>query len=141
MPKTKGTRAVTAHQMAKRICDRKDNVYDKRIIESIVDMYMEECRKALLDGERVLLTKVGTIVPEVKTHIGHYNMPTCNRFNENPPPYTRIRITHNWSMKQAMDRQLLNNIQNGIYGLKNLPFAPQQINILKNSGYIAEDNK
>ena len=51
MPKVKRMRAVTAHQMAKRICDRKDNVYDKRIIENIVDMYMEECYKSLLTGE------------------------------------------------------------------------------------------
>ncbi len=34
--------------MAKHISDRKDNVYDKKIIESILNMYMDECRKVIV---------------------------------------------------------------------------------------------
>lgn len=139
MPKAKRTRAVTAHQMAKRICDRKDNVYDKRIIENIVDMYMEECYKALLAGERVQITGVGTIIPEVKTRIS-YNLPICNKDSGNPP-YTKFRISRNNHMREAMNRILIQNIKKGIYGLEKLPFDPQQINILKNSGYITDDNE
>lgn len=43
-----GREALTAHQMAKRISDRDDNIFDKRVIANILDMYMDECRKALL---------------------------------------------------------------------------------------------
>ena len=125
--------------MAKRICDRKDNVYDKRIIENIVDMYMEGCYKALLAGERVQVTRVGTIILEVKTRIS-YNLPVCNKDSGNPP-YTKFRISKNNHMREAMNRILLQNIKNGIYGLEKLPSEPQQINILKNSGYITDDNK
>ena len=38
MAREKGTtEALTAYKMAKRISDRKDNVYDKRIIEDILN--------------------------------------------------------------------------------------------------------
>lgn len=43
MARVKGTKALSAHKMAKRISDRKDNVYDKKIIENILNMYMDEC--------------------------------------------------------------------------------------------------
>ena len=78
MARVKGTKALSAYKMAKRISDRKDNVYDKRIIENILNMYMDECRKALLSGERVQITRVGTIIPEVKSRL-FYNLPRCNK--------------------------------------------------------------
>ena len=78
MARVKGTKALSAYKMAKRISDRKDNVYDKRIIENILNMYMNECRKALLSGERVQITRVGTIIPEVKSRL-FYNLPRCNK--------------------------------------------------------------
>jgi len=34
---------------------------------------------------------------------------------------------------------LMENIENGIWGLERLPFDVQQMDILKNSGYIPED--
>ena len=61
-------KALSAHKMAKRIYNREDNVYDKkkvtkRLITDILLMYMDECRKALIEGERIELTKVGSIIP------------------------------------------------------------------------------
>ena len=45
-------------------------------------------------------------------------------------------------MREAMNnRILIQNIKKGIYGLEKLPFDPKQINILKNSGYIVDDNE
>ena len=38
-----------------------------------------------------------------------------------------------------MNRQLLQNIENGIYGLAKTPISKQQMTILKNSGYIPQD--
>ena len=40
-----------------------------------------------------------------------------------------------------MNKNLLRNIENGIYGLEKLPFSRQQMNILKKSGYIPADAK
>ena len=136
----KNTQGLQNGKMAGRILAREDNLYKKEVVKNVLDMYAEEIQKAMLNGERVLISGVGTIIPEVKTHIGNYNMPICNKFHENgnPPPYTKIRISRNWSIKEAMDRQLFKNIENGILGLKKLPFDTQQINILKKSGFISD---
>lgn len=129
--------ALTPYQMAKRISDREDNIFDKRVIAKILDMYMDECYKALLSGERVQISKVGTIIPEVKTCISH-NLPICNKDSGNPP-YTRFRISRNNHMREDMNRALMKNIKKGIYGLEKLSFSKQQLDILKDSGYISED--
>lgn len=125
-------RGLTANQMAKRICDRKDNVYDKKIIENILNMYMDECRKALLSGERVQISKVGTIIPELKVHEGNFNLSICNKDGGNPP-YTKLRIRRNNVLGNAMNKILVENMENGIYGLEKLPFSRQQMDILKKS--------
>ena len=138
MSGVKGTNALTACKMAKRICDRSDNIYDKRIIENILKMYMDECRKALLAGERVQITKVGTIISEVKVHEGNFNLPRCNKEGGNPP-YTKLRMRRNNLLVEAMNNTLTKNIENGIYGLDKLPFSKQQMDILKKSGFIPED--
>lgn len=137
MARVKGTKALSAFKMAKRICDRKDNVYDKRVIESILNMYMDECYKALLEGERVQITKVGTIIPEVKTRM-NFSLPCCNK-EEGNPPYTKIRISRNNWLCEKMNQTLLENIGNGIYGLEKLPFDKQQMGYLRNGGFIPDD--
>lgn len=75
MAREKGIEALTAYKMAKRISNRKDNVYDKEIIENILNMYMDECRQALLQGERIQIKTVGTIIPEVKARITNIGSP------------------------------------------------------------------
>ena len=134
---------LSANMMAGRILAREDNKYKKDIIKDILGMYADEIYAAMLNGERVQIPKAGTIIPEIKTHIGNYNMPICNKFheNDNPPPYTKIRISRNWSIKETMDRQLFKNIENGILGLKKLPFTAQQIDILKKSGFIKDNSE
>ena len=136
-------RGLTANQIAKRIYNREDNVYDKKVITkqlitNILLMYMDECRKALAEGERIEISKVGSIIPEVKVHIGNFNLPMCNKDGGNPP-YTKLKITRNNLLSETMNRNLLRNIENGIYGLDKLPFSKQQMDILKKSGYIPED--
>lgn len=136
-------KALSAYKMAKRIYDREDNVYDKkvitrRLITNILLMYMDECRRALAEGERIELSKVGTIIPEVKVHRGNFNLPMCNKEGGNPPS-TKLKITRNKLLGKTMNGNLLGNIENGIYGLDKLPFSRQQMDILKNSGYIPED--
>ena len=135
----KSNTGLTPSQIAGRILHREDNIYKKDILQDVIRLYMEEIQKALLSGERVLLAGVGTIIPEVKTHIGNYNLAVCNNFDGNPPPYTRMRMTRTYKFGNKMNKQLLDNISDGIYGLEKLPFNNQQLNILKNSGYVPED--
>lgn len=120
--------ALTAYQMAKRISDRDDNIFDKKVIANILNMYMDECRKALLSGERVQISKVGTIIPEVKTHMS-YNLPICNKEGGNPP-YTKFRISRNNHMGEDMNRTLMQNIKKGIYGLKTATFLKENFFVL-----------
>ena len=131
------TESLSVSKMAKRIANREDNVYDKRIIENILNMYMDECRKALLRGERILIKKVGTIIPEVKARMS-YCLPICNKEGGNPP-YTKLRISRTHVLKDTMNKILIKNIENGIYGLEKLPLGKKQLDILRNSGYISED--
>ncbi len=138
MAKEKGTtESLSVSRMAKRIANREDNVYDKRIIENILNMYMDECRKALLRGERILIKKVGTIIPEVKSRMS-YCLPICNKEGGNPP-YTKLRISRTHLLKDTMNKLLIKNIENGIYGLEKLPLGKKQLDILRDSGYIPED--
>lgn len=136
-------KALSAYKMAKRIYDREDNVFNKKIvtqrfITDILLMYMDECRKALAEGERIEISKVGSIIPEVKVHIGNFNLPICNKEGGNPP-YTKLKMRRSNYFGDVMNRILIKNIENGIYGLEKLPFSKQQMDILKNSGYIPED--
>lgn len=52
--------------------------YKKEFVYDILKMYMEECQKALLRGERVQISGVGTIISEVKT-CESFNVPQCNK--------------------------------------------------------------
>ena len=136
-------RGLTANQIAKRIYNREDNVYDKKVITkqlitSVLLMYMDECRKALAEGERIEISKVGSIIPEVKVHEGNFNLPMCNKDGGNPP-YTKLRIRRNNLLVDVMNNALIKNIENGIYGLDKLSFSRQQMDILKKRGYIPED--
>ena len=129
--------ALSAGKMAARIYNREDNIYKQSMIKEILDMYAKEIYNAMMNGERVQISKVGTIFPEIKTRLS-YGLPLCNKEGGNPP-YTMLRISRNRAIKANMNRQLLQNIENGIYGLAKTPFSKQQMDILKNSGYIPED--
>ena len=130
-------KALASGRMAARIYKREDNQYKQSMIKDILNMYADEVYKAVMDGERVMIPKVGTIIPQVKTHIHHY-LPACKNL-EDGLPYTKLKMTHNYALKEKMDRTLLDNIENGIYGLKKLSFDIQQMNILKRGGFIPED--
>lgn len=124
--------------MAGRILAREDNLYKKEIVKNILDMYAEEIQKALLNGERVLISGVGTIIPEVKTHRNCF-LPTCDNSNHENAPYTKIRMSRTNALYEKMNQKLLDNIEKGILGLEKLPFDVQQIDILKKSGYILDE--
>lgn len=128
---------LSAGKMAARIYNREDNIYKQGMIKEILDMYAQEVYKALMNGERVQISKVGTVFPEVKVRLS-YGLPGYDKEGGNPP-YTNIRISRNRAIKTNMNNHLMQNIGNGIYGLAKTPFSKQQFNILKNSGFIPKD--
>ncbi len=135
-----GKSKLNENQMAARICNREDNhFYKHQMIKEILKMYSDEIYKAMLNGERVQISKVCTIIPEIKIHEGKYNMPVCNKTEGNPPPYAKIRISDNWSMRENMNRKLMQNIKNGIWGLKKLLFTKSDFEFLKETGYIPQE--
>lgn len=133
-------KGLSANKMAARILSREDNIYKRETVYRILNMYMDECRKALLRGERVQISKVGTIIPEVRTHTRKYYVHTCDGLEANSP-YTRIRMSGNESLRLEMNKTLNRNIEKGVLGLEKLPFDIQQINILKDGGFIPVDRE
>lgn len=135
----KRQKGLTENSMALRILEREDNLYKHKMIRDILNMYSDEIRKALLNGERVQISKVGTIIPEVKVHRGEYTLPTCNTTNGNPPPYTDIRMTRTVVMRESMNAKLRENIKNRIFGLRERLFCHRDFDFLKEVGYVPED--
>ena len=131
-------KTATAHQIAARILEREDNKYKREIIYDVLKMYADECKKSLLKGERVRLSGVCTIYPEVKTHRSCF-FPLCDNETHENAPYARLKVLLPKSFKEAINNQLFDNINNKIYGLEYLPFEKQQITNLKNNGFIVEE--
>lgn len=133
-------KTASNNQMATRILNRDDNIYKKKVIKEILDMYADECAKSLLKGERIRINGVCTIYPEIKTHRS-YSFSSCDNETHENAPYTRVKAHFAEHFKEKMDSKLLNNIKNKIYGLEYLPFEKQQITILKDGGYISSDEE
>lgn len=133
-------KTASNNNMATRILDRTDNIYSKKVIKEILDMYADECAKSLLKGERVRINGVCTIYPEVRTHRNCF-LPLCDNETHEDAPYTRVKARFTEDFREKMDSKLLNNIENKIYGLEYLPFEKQQITNLKNNGFIPNDEE
>lgn len=129
-------KALTMRQIAGRICDKEDNIYSEKIVYEILKKCMDECKKGLLRGERIQLSGIGTIIPEVKVH--EHNYVVCQK-EYNNLPYTRVRMYRNHSLVHEMNQTLQKNLENGILGLEELPFSKQQITILRNGGLIPDE--
>ena len=135
----KGVSVLNETTMARRICMREDNHYYKhKMIKEILSMYSDELRQAMLNGERVQITKVCTLIPEIKVHEGNYNMPNCNTTEGNPPPFAKITISF-WGIKDDLNKTLMRNLKEGVWGLKKLLFKKKDFEFLKETGYIPQD--
>ena len=130
-------KALTMRQIASRIYNnREDNIYSEKIIYEILKKCMDECKKGLLRGERIQLSGIGTIIPEVKVHERDFSI--CEWNCENAP-YTSMKMSRNHSLVHEMNQTLQKNLENGIWGLEELPFSKQQITILRNGGFIPDE--
>lgn len=139
MDDTKKTN-LSLYQMACRIAKRSDNkIYKKEFVYDIIKLFADEIQEAILEGNGVRIDGVGTIKPDVKVR-ETYSLSFCNK-PEGNPPYTAFKMTRTQKFKDRMNKKLLENIENGIYGLENLPFTKSQMRILKNTGIIPEDAK
>ena len=130
-------KTLTIKQIASRVYNnREDNIYSEKIIYEILKMCMDECKKGLLKGERIQLSGIGTIIPEVK--VQERDIRVCEWNCENAP-YTSMKMSRNHSLVHEMNQTLQKNIENGILGLEELPFSKQQIAILRNGGIIPDE--
>ena len=137
--------ALTVNDMSNRILEREEFSNDndvvkknfkREMIRKVLNAYIEEMRLAFLDGERVYMPTIGTLIPEVCVPEGSYfNLPNCQK-KDVAPPYTNLRFTRNQNLQNDMNRQLRENVVEGILGLEYLPFTDGQLEALKESGYI-----
>lgn len=137
--------ALTVNDMSNRILEREEFSNDndvvkknfkREMIRSVLNAYMEEMRLAFLDGERVYMPIIGTLIPEVCVPEGsYYNLPNCQK-KDVAPPYTNLRFSRNHNLQNDMNRQLRENVAEGIWGLEYLPFTDEQLDALTESGYI-----
>lgn len=135
-----GKHGLTTNIMTDRVYNRIDNeIFRWKFIRKILQAYHEELQNALLQGERVQIPGVGTLIPEIKTK-EKFNMPCCNK-EEGNLPYMDIRLSRNTKFRASMTRRLLDNIKNGIYGLEKLPLTEEQLDYLKEKGFAPKNAK
>ena len=135
-----GKYGLTTNTMTDRVYNRIDNeIFRWKFIRKILQAYHEELQNALLQGERVQIPGVGTLIPEIKTK-EKFNMPNCNK-EDGHLPYLDIRLTRNVKLRASMTRRLLDNIKNGIYGLEKLPLTEEQLDYLKEKGFAPKKAK
>lgn len=129
---------ITIQGIARRIWKREGNIYKLEVIQNILRMYFDECEKALENGERVGLSKIGSLSPRVHTKLT-YNIPSMNA-EEGNKPYTSLKFTRGCANKEKMDIKYRKNIKNGFPGLgEDCQCDQKQINTLIERGFLNPD--
>lgn len=104
---------IGIERLNQRILKREDNLYKKEIVTVVTRMYMEELRKALVDGEKVNLKGVGIFTPKISQPRSIYNLPQCNNIDGVNLPYTSVKYRENSQLKKDMNSRLRANIRKG----------------------------
>lgn len=133
--------------ITKRIAERGDNVYKADMIQNVLDMYFDECFKALENGEKVYLGRVGsalgTLAPKVKVPFTcsipyHSPLPTYDGDIERKP-HTNIVFQKSRKIQDKMNENFRKNIEDGVPGLgKQCMCTKQQIGTLIDKGLLEE---
>lgn len=130
----KRNNGVTTKQFAERILNREDNPYKKEYIMGILALYHDELNKALKSGEKINLSKVGTLTPEVHTP------KSCNLFGDDKReylPYMSIKFIRNRKLIETMNARFRKNIEDGFAGLsEHCICTTQQRNTLIKKGFL-----
>lgn len=135
MSDIKQKRPISIQGMGERVWKREDNTYKLQMIQEILKMYFDECEKALENGEKVKLSKIGSLSPKVHTPIT-YNVHSMNDEDGNKP-YTTIQFTRGRTNKQKMNSKYLKNIKDGFAGIgEQCKCNKLQINILIDKGFL-----
>ena len=125
---------LTTKQIAERIMQREDNIYRMEVIRDILDRYSEECMKALIDGEKLNLSGIGTLTPKIHAPI------TMNIFDDEDEkriPYVTVNYRRNTKLKDRMNSRYRKNIENGFAGLSDKCICTtQQKNTLIEKGVM-----
>ena len=125
---------LTTKQIAERIMQREDNIYRIEVIRDILDRYCEECTNALLDGEKLNLSGIGTLTPKIHAPV------TMNIFDDGDEkriPYVTVNYRRNTKLKDRMNRRYRKNIENGFAGLSDkCVCTTQQRNVLIEKGVM-----
>ena len=100
----------------------------------ILELYHEEIYKALLDGEKINLSKIGTLTPKLHAPISNNLYPD----NEDKcQPYVSIDYVQNRKLKNAASDRFRRNIQDGFDGLsEHCICTTQQRNTLIRKGFL-----
>lgn len=119
-----GHYGVTQEKFVDRITNREDNILKRDLIKEVVKMYNDEIRKALMDGEKVNIGGVGSIIPKI--HVPRcYCLPT--NANNEITPYIGAYFHKNRKFKDEINGKLKKNIADtGKVELNNgMPPLPQ----------------
>lgn len=116
MKQIKRRKVIRIFGIASRILNREDNLYKQEVIKDILQMYLEECDKALVDGYGVGLDKVGTLIPQVHSPKSYYPINSMN-LEEGNKPYTTVKFNRSKILKSKMDKKYRKNVKDGIPGL------------------------
>lgn len=113
---------------------REDNIYRIEVIRDILDKYGEECANALIDGEKLNLSGIGTLTPKIHAPV------TMNIFDdgdERKVPYVTVNYHRSTKLKDRMNSRYRKNIENGFAGLSEKCICTtQQRNTLIEKGLL-----
>ena len=126
---------LTVKQLAERIMQREDNLYYRQeFIRDVIYMFCNECVKALENGEKINLTGLGTLTPNIHAPV------TMNIFDEGDEkrvPYVTVNYHRSPKLKDSMNRKYRKNIKNGFPGLsEHCVCTTQQRNTLIRKGLL-----
>lgn len=108
-------KSLTMPTLAARVYEREDNKYKREIIRDVIKMYFEECENALLNGENIQISCIGTL----NAHVHIPKSYACSRFNSvvGNQPYTSVKYNRGQLFRDKMNNRYRNNVKNGIPGL------------------------
>ena len=102
---------VTKKEFTERVMQREDNYYYKyEMIREIINMYNDELRKALMNGESVIISGIGTIVPTVRHRETNFIPPSHPESDYETLPFVDIHFNKNAKLRDAINGRLRRNL-------------------------------
>lgn len=93
-------------QNGKEVC-----CYRKEVLSDVIDLYTKELVKALMDGEKINITGIGTITPKVRQHYGKCHLPNRKNPYGDHMPYIRLYFVQNNRFREKINKKFLRNLK------------------------------